>query len=252
MCSTWLHNLRHFSFFAASIAMTSTRFAFFAFDSFSMLARGPDLFFLRWKTRRKWFAVLRRVLISGDHPYTDFWWLPLGGRAMHLQEFWILFVRSLAHSSALQSVKSSYGVASLRIASSFLVSTLREFHYRGSLGIVAAWFVILNLMYWWSLSEIVSRTSHLAMLLANAGEAIVRSIIDDPFWLQNVGVLPEMQIISPSALMDSERASPLLLFELLPQSVWWAMKSPVTRIRELADLIIISSLVIKSKYSRWV
>lgn len=63
------------------------------------------------------------------------------------------------------------------------------------------------------------RTSHLAILLARAGEAIVRSIIDDPFRFQNVGVLPELYIISLNALIESDRASPLLLLELLPQSV---------------------------------
>lgn len=136
-CSTWPHNLCHFSSFAALIALTNVRFSSFALASSSILERDPDLFFLHWKTRRKWFAVLRRKLISGDHHYTDFRWLTVVGSATLLQVFWILDVRSIAYSFASQSVKSRSGVTSLRIASSFLVSTLWEFHCGGSLEITA-------------------------------------------------------------------------------------------------------------------
>jgi len=76
--------------------------------------------------------------------------------------------------------------------------------------------------------------------------------MDVPLGLQNVGVLPVLQIMSPNALTESDRTSPLLLFDLLPQSVWWALKSPVTRTRDLDDLILSSSLAMKSMYSSWV
>lgn len=95
----------------------------------------------------------------------------------------------------------------------------------------------------------VSRTSQFLIYVASIGDAIVRSIIEHPFLFWNVGFCPVLHIVRPRALIRSDSASPLLLQTLDPQSVWWALKSPVSRTSECVELMLSSNLAKKSIYS---
>jgi len=95
----------------------------------------------------------------------------------------------------------------------------------------------------------VGDTAQPVTLVANLGDAMVKSMIENPFLFWKVGIFPLLHTIKPRAWIMFDRASPLLLHEADPQSVWWALKSPVRRTLQFAVSMLQSSLDIKPRKS---
>ena len=95
---------------------------------------------------------------------------------------------------------------------------------------------MLNLMHWWSLNVINSRTHQSPILEARRGAAIVRSIIDPPAPRLNVSSLPRFNTIRSFLATISPTKIPLLSKRASPHSGDLLLKSPAIRERPLTSL----------------
>ena len=77
----------------------------------------------------------------------------------------------------------------------------------------------------WSLSEGVSWILQLEKAADKDGSVKVMSMIVEDLWFEKVGGQPQLSRSAPMPTMNSSRAFPVLLSELLPQRVLWALES---------------------------
>lgn len=87
---------------------------------------------------------------------------------------------------------------------------------------------------------VASSTDQSEIFVARVDEVMVKSIINEPFPLWNIRVFPLLHIIR-LRLLRLARASPLLLLDLYPQSMWCGLMFLISNISDVDALMVITT-----------